>query len=172
MRRLLVFSLVFSLVLGCLGAYVVPTSKGDIELTVPDGYTLEEAYIEMARLYLEERWDHEKLLEETSLLTKELNIYIEENKTLRTQYNNILMSYAKIDELYAELTKVKPISSVITGSMSYDMINRATYLNIGGGWNLYEILDITAGLSTSFSLGTEKKYNNTSLNLNVRYVFE
>ena len=82
------------------------------------------------------------------------------------------MSYTKIDELYAELTKVKPISSVITGSMSYDMLNRATYLNIGGGWNLYEILDITAGLSTSFSLGAEKKYNNTSLNLNVRYVFE
>ena len=170
MKRLLIFSLVFSLVLGCLGAYVVPTSKGDIELTVPDGYTLEEAYIEMARLYLEERWDHEKLLEESALLTKELDIYIEENKQLRAQYNKLLTSYTKIDELYTELTKVKPMSNVITGNASYDMLNKGINLSVTGGWCFYEVLDITAGLSTIF--GPNKQFNSTAINLNLRYVFE
>ena len=170
MRKLLVFSLVFSLVLGCLGAYIVPTSKGDVELTVPDGLTLEEAYIEMARLYLEERWDHEKLLEESALLTKELDIYIEENKQLRAQYNKLLTSYTKIDELYTELTKVKPMSSIITGNASYDLVNRNVNLALTGGWCFYEVLDVTAGLSTVFS--PSKQFNSTALNLNLRYVFE
>ncbi len=170
MKKLLIFSLVFSLLLGVLGAYTVPTSRGDIELTVPDGLTLEEAYIEMARLYLEERWDHEKLLEESALLTKELDIYIEENKQLRAQYNKLLTSYTKIDELYAELTKVKPMSSIITANASYDLVNRNVNLALTGGWCFYEILDITAGLSTIFN--PSKQFNSTALNLNLRYVFE
>lgn len=170
MKKLLIFSLVFSLLLSVLGAYTVPTSKGDIELTVPGGLTLEEAYIEMARLYLEERWDHEKLLEESALLTKELDIYIEENKQLRAQYNKLLTSYTKIDELYTELTKVKPMSNVITGNASYDLVNRNVNLALTGGWCFYEVLDITAGLSTIF--GPSKQFNSTALNLNLRYVFE
>lgn len=170
MKKLLIFSLVFSLLLSVLGAYTVPTSRGDIELTVPDGLTLEEAYIEMARLYLEERWDHEKLLEESALLTKELDIYIEENKQLRAQYNKLLTSYTKIDELYTELTKVKPMSGIITGNASYDLVNRNVNLAVTGGWCFYEILDITAGLSTIF--GPNKQFNSTALNLNLRYVFE
>ena len=169
-KKITLFLLIILLGIFSLGAYTVPTSKGDIELTVPDGYTLEEAYIEMARLYLEERWDHEKLLEETSLLTKELNIYIDENKTLRAQYNKLIMSYAKIDELYTELTKVKPMSNVITGNASYDLVNRNVNLAVTGGWCFYEVLDITAGLSTIFS--PSKQFNSTALNLNVRYVFE
>lgn len=170
MKKLLIFSLVFSLLLSMLGAYTVPTSKGDIELTVPDGLTLEEAYIEMARLYLEERWDHEKLLEETALLTKELDIYIEENKQLRAQYNKLLTSYTKIDELYAELTKIKPMSSIIIGNASYDMLNKGVSLSVTGGWCFYEVLDITAGLSTIFE--PNRQFNSTTINLNLRYMFE
>lgn len=162
--------IILILSIASLHAFTVPTSRGDVELAIPDGLTLEEAYVEMARLYLEERWDHEELLEEASLLAKELDVYIEENKQLRSQYNALITSYTKIDELYAELTKVDPISSIITGNASYDIMSKNINLTIAGGCSIFEVLDISAGLSTSFSKTPSS--NNVALNLNLRYVFE
>lgn len=170
MKKLYAILFTLLLFISSLHAFTVPTSRGDVELAIPDGLTLEEAYVEMARLYLEERWDHEELLEETSLLTKELDIYIEENKQLRSQYNALITSYTKIDELYAELTKVDPLKSIITGNASYDIMSKNINLAIAGGWSIFEVLDISAGLSTSFSKTPSS--NNVALNLNLRYVFE
>lgn len=162
--------IILILSIASLHAFTVTTSRGDVEVVVPEGYTLEEAYIEISRLYLEERWDHEELLEETSLLTKELDVYIEENKQLRSQYNALITSYTKIDELYAELTKVDPLRGTITGNASYDIMSNNVNLAIAGGCSILEVLDISAGVSTSFSKAPSS--NNVALNLNLRYVFE
>jgi len=57
-KIMIAFLLLFSL--NSFGE-IINTSKGEQELYVPETYEeLKEAYIDMATLYLEERWDHEK----------------------------------------------------------------------------------------------------------------
>ena len=153
MRKLLVFSLVFSLALGCLGAYTVPTSRGDIELVVPTGYTLEEAYVEMARLYLEERWDHEELLAKADELTVQVDDYVRENESLRVQYNALLNDYARLAELLEEKNKLVPIQGIlgIGATLSEKFSVMSPTIRIGAF--IYEKILIETQLSYPFSLG-------------------
>lgn len=107
MKNLLMTLLIVSAVILHLGAYTIETSKGPVELEIPEGYSLEEAYCEMAKLYLEERWDHEKLIVDAKELSDSVDSYIEENRKLREECTTLQNSYDRLVSLYEERTKVK-----------------------------------------------------------------
>ena len=153
MKKLLVFSLVFSLLLSVLGAYTVPTSKGDIELIVPDGYTLEEAYVEMARLYLEERWDHEDLIDKADDLTREIDIYIDENRALRESYSKLLKDYEKLNSLLEAKSKVVPVQGFLGINASFSERFSVLTPSLKAGVFLFEKVMLETSLGYPWSLG-------------------
>ena len=153
MRKLLVSSLVFSLAVLSLFAYTVPTSRGDIELVVPAGYTLEEAYVEMARLYLEERWDHEELLDKSNELTQQVDIYVQENAQLRLDYNLLLDDYKHLAELLESKSKVVAVKGLIGAGATFSESFSVMSPSLKIGALLFEKITVETYLSYPFSLG-------------------
>lgn len=87
MKKLRNFFLTFNLILILIlipvnlfsQEYKIETSRGEQTVQIPEGFTVEEAFLEMASLYLEERFDHENLIKATEDLEILLNEYIEDN---------------------------------------------------------------------------------------------
>jgi hypothetical protein len=96
----------------------IETSKGIIEIELPEDQSVEESFKEMAVLYLEERWDHEDLLKETELLLQEIKDYQSSVKQVQDLYEETLISYEELKKLYEKETRPDFLSPVLAFSLT------------------------------------------------------
>lgn len=141
-------------------AYTLETSRGEIELTVPEGVTLEEAYYEMAKLYLEERFDHEKLISSSEKMIKEYEEYSslndrlkEENKVLLEKYEKTLSDYEDLLSLYREKNKREFLRPLLGAGYIRNFEGKDSLtLGLGAMVNERYVLHTSVGLD-SISIG-------------------
>lgn len=98
--------------------FTVETSRGEQRLVIPEDMTLEEAYVQMAGLYLEERYDLEEALGEIDNLTEEVSKYIVEVEDLQREVDLLQQENAELRRLYEEERKpifIRPIASIGAG---------------------------------------------------------
>jgi hypothetical protein len=129
--------------------YTINTSRGDIQVEVPENATLEEAFKTMSILYLEEKWDHEDLIEESEALLEKVTIYQESVSSIQRDYDSLLQSYSDLNILYKEKAKItffKPEFILSAGMTLMDEIPFTIGLQLGG-----ELLE-------KFSIYTELRY--------------
>lgn len=145
--------IILILSIASLHAFTVSTSRGDVELAVPSDMTLEEAYIEMARLYLEERYDHEDLIEATERQTTSVSSYIVANKELRDQYQDLLVDYNNLVEEMNKEIKSVPLKGFV--GMEVDFEEQFTIMkpSILLGGVVFERVLVTTRVGYPWSLG-------------------
>lgn len=143
------------LTLSPIFAYTISTSKGDIEVNIPEGMTAEEAFCEMSKLYLEERWDHEELIEKSQALSKSIDSYISEINDLKSKNKNLISDYEKVIDLYSTATKTKMFSPYIGLSLESNIESNLFGVGISFGGILFEkvLLQTSVLYPWSFQLG-------------------
>ncbi len=104
MKKLLVGVLLLLTLSFSLPAWetTIQTSRGEQTLTLPEGMTFEEAYIHMAKMYLEERFDHEDLIISAQTLVKQVESFRHENQKLYDLYVQRGEQYKNLSSLYEE----------------------------------------------------------------------
>ncbi len=157
------------IIMACLPlcAFSIETSRGTKNLEVPEGFTLEEAYCEMAKMYLEERWEHEELIEKANALVesvekyeKELDILSKKNSALDERYSSLNERYSNLMKLYEEETKIPFMRALVTTGMNFYYTESVP-------------VDITIGIGTvikdKYILGTEFTMRTFQLRLGFVY---
>lgn len=136
-----------------LWGFTVPTSKGDVELTIPEHMSLEEAYVEMARLYLEERYDHEELIAATERQSTSVSSYIIANQELRKQYQSLLKDYNLLVESMQTEIKGNPLRGFLGIEVDFEEKFSIMKPSILVGCCLFERFLITTRFSYPWSIG-------------------
>jgi len=127
-------------------SYQLPTSQGDKELYIPDNpIKLRQAYIDMASLYLEERFDHEKSLDHVDSLLS----LTDEYKTYFTTLEETTQG------LIRELSEDTPdlFRFYLTGHYRYNFLSPGLNLGIGFQIQIFESLMIGVFYEVPTSVG-------------------
>lgn len=131
--------------------FVINTSRGDVTLAIPEDMTLEEAYKEMASLYLEERYDLGEALDTIDELAEEVREYVAEIDTLNDEIDNYQEEVERYTSLLEEANKprlITPIASVGGGVTESFYYGQASF-----GVQFFENIFVTADMSYPFRLG-------------------
>ena len=140
MKKILLIFTILILLLSHLPAvsFVIETSKGEKTLTVPEGLTLEEAYSEMARLYLEEKWAHEELIEQTNDLIEKSENYKTSSEEMTCLYQELLEKYDSLVASYEKKTKKTFFIPLISAGLGYNITQETMTYTAGFGIMIYE----------------------------------
>lgn len=136
-------------------AHTISTSRGDVEVNIPNGMTAEEAFYEMSKLYLEERWDHEELIEKSQDLSESIDAYISEINELKEKNKELISNYEKAMSLYSTATKVKVFKPYIGLNIESNLESELFGGGITFGGLLFEkiIIQTSVLYPWSFQLG-------------------
>ena len=154
MKKFIIFILM-ALMLSPVFAYTISTSRGDIEVNIPEGMTAEEAFCKMSKLYLEERWDHEDLIEKSQSLSESIDSYISEINELKNKNKNLISEYEKVIDLYSTAIKTKMFTPYIGLSLESDIESNLFGVGISFGGILFEkvLVQTSVLYPWSFQLG-------------------
>lgn len=127
MRKLrnffLISSFIFLLTTSNLFAssYKIETSRGPQTVEIPEGYTELEAFLEMSKLYLEERFDHEDLLSSVENLKTSYEQVKQEKSDLDNLYKDAIKDRDELSDLLSKESRPKFISPSIgiSGTTNY-----------------------------------------------------
>lgn len=151
------FLIVIVLVLVGVGlfanSYTIETSRGTQILELPEGYSFEEAFVEMAKLYLEERFDHEDILVVVNDLNLKVEYYMKRVDELNTKNNSLSERYANLNDLYkrkAEKDLFKPSMSL---GYVLNMTNMSSTYLLSFGGTVYNRISLHTILSYPLGLG-------------------
>jgi len=140
-------------------SYEIQTSEGPKTLILPEGMTFEEAYIEMSKLYIEERIDHEKLIAQTNELIEKSKEFEETSLKLKTLQNELVQKNEEITNLYKKLNRVHPVYFLATAGVSTDAFKKLDHVSIGFGAELFEtwiaMLEVSYPWQFSFKGGVK-----------------
>lgn len=129
-------------------SYEIETSRGIQKVSIPKGYTIEDSFLEMSKLYLEERFDHEDLLEVSENLTLNINKYKKEIENLNFLYEKSIKENEQLKDLYKEKSKVK----IVVPSFGISAISSKVF-SFDAGIILFERFQITTVLSYPLAFG-------------------
>lgn len=115
--------------------YTVPTSRGDVKMVIPDGVTIEQAYVGVAQLYLEERYDYEELRDSADQLITDVTDY-------QGQVAQLTLDYQNLSQAQTGLT------TVLDAKVKTDWIQPLVFLSIGsiGSVPIFNGSSITIGV--------------------------
>lgn len=132
--------------------FTIDTSRGEVTLVIPDGVTLEEAYQEMASLYLEERYDLEEAIEEIDSLTEEIERYILEVEELQKEIDALQEENSILVELYERELRTDAFSPMV--SLGFGIEGDTSYYGSASvGLRFFESWFVTADFSYPVRLG-------------------
>jgi hypothetical protein len=141
--------------------YTVETSQGERDVVLPEAMTPIEGFLQMAELYLEERYDLEEALTQVDQLLEHVDRLVSEVTEYQTEVIQYREHVAELEERYREETALLPLSLSIGGwvdtqlpvlspsvgaSVFLDIYERARIwisggfpyrLGIGIGWRLF-----------------------------------
>lgn len=83
--------------------YTVETNSGTQEVVIPDGMTELDVLLYLAQSYYNLYDEHEVLKGKTEALTSTIEGYVDSNRELRVQYNEILSKYSLLETSYKSL---------------------------------------------------------------------
>lgn len=135
--------------------YEVSTSQGVKEITLPPGYTVEQAFLEVLMLYIEEGYDLDALL----LDHAELIIEVEEYKALIIEYeikvNTILTDYQDLIGLYEKKDCMRNFLVMPTIGYSYGSEKHSARFGLGVLWfqKVWTGLNVSVPYQIGFMLG-------------------
>jgi len=138
--------------------FTIATSKGEVDLIIPEDMTLEEAYENMASLYLEERYDLEEALAEIDKLTSEAEEYIEEVNRLEEEVDILQNDNEELQDLYDRETRDEAISILfdigfgIESDLSY-FLSTSFGVQLFDTW--YGQIQVSYPIRIGLSLGRE-----------------
>lgn len=139
--------------------FQVNTSIGIKTVIVPDNMTLEEAYIEMAKLYIEERADHEKLIEDTQAIIEKANSFEVVSDELQTLKNDLIEKDNNIIDLYKKLNQKRFFTPVVMFGVGTDSFKQIDHLSFGLGCEFFEstslIFEVTHPWSINLKVGVK-----------------
>jgi len=135
-------------------SFSIETSRGIKTLEVPENMTIDEAYIEMGTLYLEERFDHEDLIESTETLLEDIKSYEKSIFDLQTLYANTLVDYKDLNKLYKIAIKKKFIIPKLSVGAGLDLNYKPT-IDFLLGISIFEKFDVYTKIGYPFSLGIQ-----------------
>ena len=146
----LIFSIICVLFTGSVFAaeYQISTSKGEQRIVIPEGVSELEAFLEMSRLYLEERFDHEDLLTSVDSLEKTIERYRKENVELLDLYRDANKEKEELSDLYKTKSRVKTI--LPSFGMAYSFSNQ---FDFDFGVLLFEKFQVSTVISYPFEMG-------------------
>lgn len=162
MKKKLVGFLILFVMLFSLSAqsYKIETSRGTQTVEVPKGYTMEEAFIEMAKLYLEERFDHEDLIKETNALTISVRDYTErvedltnKNFTLLGNYKQLEVLHDDLIRLYEQVVKKTPFTPTLNLGYIYNIENNESMFIGSLGGTIFERVSLQTIFTYPFGVG-------------------
>lgn len=162
MRKKFISFLILFLVLFSLPAqfYQIETSRGVQTVEIPEGYSAEDAFLEMAKLYLEERFDHEDLIKEAGLLTASVKRYTEKVENLTSKNHSLLGDYKQLEllhddliRLYEKKIKARPFTPTLNLGYIHNIeTNDSIFLGSAGGV-LFEKISLQTTFTYPFGVG-------------------
>lgn len=146
----LICSILLTLSLGSIYSteYTIETSRGPQLVVIPEGTSELEAFLRMSKLYLEERFDHEDLLESIDPLKKSIETYKDNYEKLDSLYKTAIKDRDDLLDLLKEKNKIKivkpsfGISATLNETFSFD-----------AGIILLEKVQVSTILSYPYSIG-------------------
>jgi len=135
----------------------IETSVGPKTLVLPEGMTFKEAYVEMAKLYLEEKADYEELIKQTEDLMQKSKDFEAVSLQLESLQDELSQKNAELNELYKKLNRTHPLNFLVTAGVSTDLtFSKLTSMQVAFGVELFEgwLLMLEAGYPLSFSFKT------------------
>lgn len=154
-KKLFIFIFIFCFFLFPLYSWstTIETSRGEQTLTLPEGMSFEEAYVYMSKMYLEERFDHEDLLEEVDKLTQSIDSYIEKNQALREKNTNIQEQYEELSNLYEEEARTVFFTPTLQVGLQQNLGKNTIQGHFGLGGRIYETFHANLLVSFPLSIG-------------------
>lgn len=133
--------------------YYVDTSRGPQKVVIPEGVSEIDAFLTVSRLYLEERWDHEDLINDTDNLLKEIEEYKKSNDSLELLYKEAIEKGKEISDLYKEKSRTKLVSPELVLGSSYVFKEGTILMNLMIGAEFFEKFKVYTNIGFPFSVG-------------------
>lgn len=138
-------------------SYTIDTSAGPKTIILPEGKTFEEAYVEMAKLYIEEKADCDRLLKETEELTQRVKEYEAASGDVEKLQTELIQKNEEINSLYAKISKGQQFNFVVTAGLSVNnTFDKIVGMTVGFGVELFGrwLLMADAAYPLSFTFRT------------------
>lgn len=154
MKRLIVTLILCFLTLGVFAqSYEIETSRGMKVVQVPEGYTMEEAFLAVSKLYLEERFDHEDLIKEVEELPEKIDTYIEKNEILNQKNKELILEYENLDRLYRKELRPRVFTPFLSLGYHFDIENNTNNFHGAFGGFLFETISLQTIISYPLGIG-------------------
>lgn len=135
--------------------YKIETSRGIQTVSIPDNYTTEEAFLEMSKLYLEERLDYEELLNQMDPLLSSLKSYEKQVEDLKLAYEDSLKKERELANLYKQASKVTLVAPSLLTGVYYQFEEANLSASLSFGVSLLEKFHVYTTLSYPISIGLQ-----------------
>lgn len=154
-RKIFLFIVLFLIsFLSFTQSFEIETSKGIVKLVVPENLSIEEAYQQIAQMYLEERYDLQESLDIIDSLNKEIDEYIEKVSDYIEKVDNLNLEKDELIKLLEEKNKPKFISPfLLIGGGVEDINPYSLFVDIQAGIILFERWTLTTILEFPFRIG-------------------
>lgn len=160
LRKIIIFLIMFVEVI-CItntafakdNEFVVSGSFGTKTLIIPEGTTIEEAYVEMAKLYLEEKADNEKLISQLEDIIQKSNDYEVTSLKLKSLQEDLNEKNKELIKLYQEITKPVLFSPLIDFGITTSEFKKIDGMSLGLGVEILEKAMLSCVISYPFSIG-------------------
>ena len=136
-------------------SYVIETSRGEQTVVIPDGYTEEQAFLEMSKLYLEERFDHEELLGQTENLLASIENYKSEVQNYMEKNTLLVKENDELVALYKKLSRVRLVTPRLALRGGFSLDTEEPLIGVSAGVEVLEKLTIMTEVSYPLSLGLQ-----------------
>jgi len=115
--------------------------------------SFEEAFLEMAELYLEERFDHEDLIEESQKLTEDIKVYIDKNEELENLYLEKIQLYENLERLYKQAMRIRIFIPTFNIASQYNIESNSYSVQGMFGGILFEKFEVQTVFSFPLGVG-------------------
>lgn len=134
-------------------SYDIETSRGTKTIVLPDGMTFEEAYIEMSKLYIEERYNLEDLMAQTDELVKKAEAYEASSEALQKLQKELSDKTEEINNLYKKLNRTRVVYFLAEAGVSSAEFKKIDRIDAGFGVLLFETVALIGEVSYPWSFG-------------------
>lgn len=133
--------------------YTVETNSGTQEVIIPDDMTELDVLLYLAQSYYNLYDDYELLQSKTEALTETIKSYVDDNKNLRIQYNDLISKYNKLVTSYKSLNNALNYRGLIGGNI--DFANNFTLdgISLNCGILLFQKLGVLTRLGVTIRNG-------------------
>lgn len=130
-------------------SFIIETSEGEKEVVIPEDMTPTEAFLEMSKLYWEERYDLEEALKQIDELIPKIREYEREVARLEEEIDKLQEENEELvkryDEALAEAQKPELFIPYVGLDGGWDFVNQIPAMGIEGNLMIKEKVILGVG---------------------------